>query len=86
MDSRLNTIIWDQKATSRRTFVTGLINNRHKRLNGADEVVDAKKGRFSGPQDFKTSKDRRTSKDKQVYAEENKNAQDYRKTKKRERT
>ena len=59
------------------------MNRRLKRLNGADEDFDAKKGRVSRPQDFKTSKHKRNSKYKQVYAEAHKNAQDYRKTNKR---
>ena len=68
MDSRQKKTLWNHKATSRRTSVTGLINNRIGRLNGADEDFDAKKLRVSRSTDFNTPKDRNTAKDKQFYA------------------
>ena len=60
MDSRRKTTLGNQKATSCRTCFNGLINNGLKKLNGTDGDVDAKKGRVSNTQDFKTSKYRRT--------------------------
>ena len=58
-DFRRKTTLRNRKATFRRTFVTGLIYQRLKILNGADEDFETKKGRVSRPQDFKTSETER---------------------------
>ena len=74
MDSRRKTTLGNQEAACRQKCGTGLIKNRLKRQNGADEDFDAKKMRVSRTQEFTPSKDRKNSKDKQVYSEADNNA------------